>query len=72
MQTRLRCVSTDAAFVLANEADRPDAGHRATPDGLDVVVTYVTKRYPFVVASYAADNGYASDTAAAAVIAGIA
>lgn len=70
-ETRLRCVSPDAAFVVANEADRPDADHRTRPDGADVVITYANKRYPLSVASYAADNGYASATAASAVIASL-
>jgi len=59
----------DAAKVTA-EAQRPgDPDHTARQEGSRVIITYRDKRYPLDVASWAFENGHASDAAAANVIA---
>lgn len=67
-QTRLECVSTEAARKVAAEADQPSQNHRARADGSVVVLSYFNKRYPLDVADWAFQNGHASDEAAANVI----
>ncbi len=70
-ETRLQCVSADAAQKVAIEADHSWDDHHASADGTAVVLTYTDKRYPLDVADWAFQNGYASDAAAADVIGGM-
>jgi len=49
METRLQCVSPDAARAVAMEADLPEQNHRAEAEGSVVVLTYTDKRYPLDV-----------------------
>jgi hypothetical protein len=70
-ETRLECVSPEAAKTVAAEADAPSQNHRARADGSTVVLSYFDKRYPLDVADWAFQNGHASDRAAADVIASL-
>lgn len=73
-ETRLTCVNTAAAAaVVAEHADYPGAGPSNTvhADGRDVVINYYDKRWPLDIADWAAEQGHASDSAAAAVIAAL-
>lgn len=66
----LACVSDDDAATVAAEAYRPgDLCNTARQDGRRVVITYTDKRYPLDIASWAFENGHASDAEAAGVIA---
>ncbi len=67
-ETRLECVSPEAARKVAADADQPSQNHRARADGSAVILTYFDKRYPLDVADWAFQNGHASDGAAANVI----
>lgn len=68
-EIRLECVSPEDAQKVAAEADMPGSSQRATADGSFVVLEYFDKRYPMHVADWAFKAGYASDRAAADVIA---
>ncbi|MFE5140381.1 hypothetical protein ACFRDV_22335 [Streptomyces fagopyri] len=71
-QTRLTCISPEAAAAVVAEANRPgDSDHTVTQDGDQVVIGYFDKRYPLDIADWAGLNGHASDDAAAAVIAAL-
>jgi len=70
-ETRLECVSPEAARKVAAEADAPSQDHRARADGSMVVLSYSDKRYPLNVADWAFQAGHASDRAAADVIASL-
>lgn len=72
--TRLTCLTPgDAEKVIAEHADYFGAGPSNTvrQDGTDVVIDYFDKRWPLDIAEWAAEQGHASDTAAAHVIAGL-
>ncbi|MGW7495395.1 hypothetical protein ACWGKA_13985 [Streptomyces luteogriseus] len=71
-ETRLVCLSeTSAAAVVDEHADYFGAGTSNTvrQDGSHVVIDYFDKRWPLDIADWAAEQGHASDSAAAAVIA---
>jgi hypothetical protein len=69
---RLICVSAEAAAAVVAEATRPgDTVHTVRQDGDQVVIGYLDKRWPLDVADWAGENGHASDSAAARVIASL-
>jgi hypothetical protein len=71
-ETRLTCHTPgDAEMVIAEHADYFGAGPSNTvrQDGADVVITYFDKRWPLDIADWAGEQGHASDSAAARVIA---
>lgn len=71
-ETRLTChTSADAAAVVAEHADYFGAGPSNTvrQDGNHVVIGYFDKRWPLDIAEWAAEQGHATDTDAARVIA---
>jgi hypothetical protein len=73
-ETRLICLSeTSAAAVVGEHADYFGAGPSNTvhQDGTHVVIDYFDKRWPLDIAEWAAEQGHASDSAAAVVIAGL-
>lgn len=73
-QTRLTCLTpNDAEKTVAEHADYFGAGASNTvhQDGADVVIDYYDKRWPLDIAEWAAEQGHATDNAAAAVIAGL-
>jgi hypothetical protein len=73
-EARLACLSEDAAAaVVAEHADYFGAGPSNTvrQDGAVVVIDYFDKRWPLDIAEWAAEQGHASDSAAAGVIAGL-
>ena len=73
-ETRLTCHTHDnAAAVVAEHADYFGAGPSNTirQDGADVVIDYFDKRWPLDIAQWAGEQGHASDSAAARVIAAL-
>lgn len=73
-ETRLTCLSTTSAEAVITEwADYFGAGKSNTvrQDGTHIVIEYFDKRWPLDIADWAAEQGHASDAAAAAVIAGL-
>jgi hypothetical protein len=73
-ETRLTCHSDTAAEAVIDEwADYFGAGKSNTVrrDGTQVVIEYFDKRWPLDIADWAAEQGHASDSATAAVIAGL-
>lgn len=71
---RLACLNTTAAdAVVAEHTDYFGAGPSNTVrrDGAEVVIDYFDKRWPLDVAEWAAEQGHATDSAAAAVIAAL-
>jgi hypothetical protein len=68
----LECVSPEAAATVVAEATRGhDKAHTARRRSRRVIITYTDKRYPRIVIHWAAENGHATDDAAAAVIASL-
>lgn len=70
-ETRLTChTPTDAAAVVAEHADYFGAGPSNTvrQDGAHVVIDYFDERWPLDIAEWAAQQGHATDSAAAGVI----
>jgi hypothetical protein len=73
-ETRLTCLDEKAAEAVVTEhADYFGAGASNTvrQDGAHVVIGFFDKRWPYDIAEWAAEQGHASDSAAAAVIAGL-
>ncbi|MFI1371310.1 hypothetical protein ACH4UY_04770 [Streptomyces longwoodensis] len=71
-ETRLTCLSPEDAAAVVQEATRPgDTTHTVRQEDDVVVIGYVDKRWPLDVADWAGENGHASDSAAARVIAGL-
>jgi hypothetical protein len=73
-ETRLICISPAAAAAVVDEhADYFGAGPSNTvrQDGAHVVIDYFDKRWPLDISEWAAEQGHASDSAAAVVIAGL-
>jgi hypothetical protein len=71
-ETRLTCLSPEHAAAVVEEATRPgDTVHTVRQEGAVVVIGYFDKRWPLDVADWAGENGHASDSAAACVIAGL-
>ncbi|WP_031514813.1 hypothetical protein [Streptomyces sp. NRRL F-5123] len=73
-ETRLQCLTpSDAEMVIAEHADYFGAGPSNTvrQDGATVVIDYFDKRWPLDIAEWAAEQGHASDSAAARVIAAL-
>jgi hypothetical protein len=73
-ETRLTCINeTSAAAVVDEHSDYFGAGASNTvrQDGAHVVIDYFDKRWPLDIAEWASEQGHASDSAAAAVIAGL-
>ncbi|MFF5186438.1 hypothetical protein ACFY30_22125 [Streptomyces sp. NPDC000345] len=71
-ETRLTCLSPKDAAAVVEEGTRPgDTVHTVRQDGATVVIGYFDKRWPLDVADWAAENGHASDSAAARVIAAL-
>jgi len=71
-ETRLTCLTpANAAAVVAEHADYFGAGPSNTvrQDEADVVIEYFDKRWPLDIADWAGEQGHATDSAAAAVIA---
>lgn len=69
-ETRLVCLSPEAAAAVVAEATRPgDPDHTVHQDGAVVVIGYFDKRFPLDVADWAGERGHASDHEAASVIA---
>lgn len=69
-EIRLTCLSPANAAAVVNEATRPgDTTHTVRQDGATVVIGYFDKRWPLDIADWAGDNGHATDSAAAALIA---
>ncbi|MEU3665792.1 hypothetical protein [Streptomyces virginiae] len=69
-ETRLTCISPEAAAAVVAEATRPgDTIHTARQDGAAVVIGYYDPRFPMDVADWAFNNGHAHDADAARVIA---
>ncbi|MGW4663214.1 hypothetical protein [Streptosporangium sandarakinum] len=67
-ETRLRCISREAAAVT-EEATRPgDTIHTVRQDADHVVIGYHDLRWPMDVAEWAHANGHAHDDDAARVI----
>ena len=69
---RLACLSTEgAAAVVAEHDDYFGAGPSNTvrQDGTAVVIDFYDKRWPLDIAEWAGEQGHASDTEAARVIA---
>ncbi|MCX4778130.1 hypothetical protein [Streptomyces sp. NBC_01264] len=68
-ETRLTCISPDAAAAVVDEATRPgDTFHTVRQDGATVVIGYFDLRWPMDVADWAFTNGHAHDADAARVI----
>lgn len=68
-ETRLHCISSEAAAVVVLEATRPgDTTHTVRQEAEHVVIGYADLRYPMDVAEWAHENGYAHDGDAAQVI----
>jgi hypothetical protein len=68
-ETRLRCISPEAAAVVVLEATRPgDTTHTIRQDAEHVVIGYADLRWPMDVAEWAHEHGYAHDGDAAQVI----
>lgn len=73
-EIRLTCLTPDdAAAVVAEHVDYFGAGKSNTvhQDAAHVVIEYFDKRWPLDIAEWAAEQGHASDDAAALVIAGL-
>lgn len=73
-EIRLQCLTpANAAAVVAEHADYFGAGPDNTvrQDGREVVIDYFDKRWPLDIADWAGEQGHASDSAAARVIAAI-
>jgi hypothetical protein len=71
-ETRLTCLTPEDAAAVVEEATRPgDTVHTVRQEGAVVVIGYFDKRWPLDVADWAGENGHASDSAAARVIAGL-
>ncbi|MCF3101461.1 hypothetical protein IPZ58_07690 [Streptomyces roseoverticillatus] len=71
-EIRLTCLTPDAAAAVVDEhAEYFGAGPSNTvrQDGSDVVIDYFDKRWPLDIAEWAAEQGHASDSSAAFVIA---
>jgi hypothetical protein len=71
-EIRLTCLSpADAAMVVAEHANYFGAGPSNTvrQDAADVVIDYFDKRWPLDIADWAGEQGHATDTEAARVIA---
>jgi hypothetical protein len=69
---RLTCLTpNDAAAVVTEHTDYFGAGPSNTvrQDGADVVIAYFDKRWPLDIADWAGEQGHATDSAAAHVIA---
>lgn len=67
-EIRLTCLSPDYAAAVVAEATRPgDTVHTVRQDGTQVVIGCADKWWPLDVADWAGENGYASDSAAAAL-----
>ena len=68
-ETRLTCISPEAAATVVTEATRPgDTIHTVRQDGAQVVIGWHDPRWPMDVAEWAHQNGHAHDTAAARCI----
>mgnify|MGYP007112218497 CR=1 FL=1 len=68
-ETRLACISPDAAAAVVTEATRPgDDVHTVRQDGATVVIGYGSILWPMDVAEWAHENGHAHDDDAARVI----
>lgn len=68
----LRCLDTEAAQRVVNEfpnRDRGGVSNTMSAAGATVVITYVDKRWPLDIADWAGEEGLASDSASARVIA---
>ncbi|MEV5942707.1 hypothetical protein [Streptomyces sp. NPDC051994] len=71
-ETRLVCISAEAAAAVVAEATRPgDSIHTVWQDGATVVIGYQDLRWPLDVADWAGEHGHAHDDDAARVIAGL-
>lgn len=69
-EARLICLDEQHAAAVIEEATRPgDTVHTVRQEGHVVVIGYFDKRWPLDVADWAGENGHASDSAAARVIA---
>lgn len=68
----LDCGTPEDAARVVREASRPgDPDHGVRQDGQRVIITYFDARFACDVADWAFQHGYASDVAAAAVIASL-
>jgi hypothetical protein len=73
-EARLECLpGGHAEMVIAEWVDYFGAGRSNTvrQDGDTVVIGYFDKRWPMDIAEWAAEQGHASDEAAARVIGGL-
>ncbi|MCX5239743.1 hypothetical protein OG824_31540 [Streptomyces prunicolor] len=74
-EARLTCLDEQHAATVVSVAEdalrRIDTVHTIRQDGADVVIGYVDKRWPLDVADWAGEHGHATDSDAAAVIAGL-
>ncbi|MFI5880890.1 hypothetical protein [Streptomyces sp. NPDC051554] len=71
-EARLTCLDEHHAAAVIAEATRPgDTVHTVRQDGADVVISYFDKRWPLDVADWAGQHDHATDSDAAAVIAGL-
>lgn len=71
-QTRLHCISPEAAAAVVAEATLPgDTVHTVRQDGEQVVIGYHDLRFPMDVAEWAHAHGHAHDDHAAQVIANV-
>ncbi|SFK74260.1 hypothetical protein [Streptomyces pini] len=72
--TRLACLSPESAAAVVDEHDAyfgAGPSNTVRQDGNEVVIDYFDKRWPLDVAEWAAEQGHATDSAAAAVIAAL-
>lgn len=71
-EIRLTCLSAESAAAVVEEHDGyfgAGPANTVRQDGSDVVIDYFDKRWPLDVADWAGEQGHASDSAAARVIA---
>lgn len=71
-ETRLTCISPEAAAAVVEEATRPgDTVHTVRQDDAQVVIGFYDPRFPMDVAEWAHVNSHAHDDDAARVIASL-
>jgi lipoate-protein ligase A len=71
-EARLICLDEQHAAAVIEGASRPgDTVHTVRQEGATVVIGYFDKRWPLDVADWAGENGHATDSNAARVIAGL-
>lgn len=71
-EIRLTCISPEAAAAVVQEHDDyfgAGPSNTVRQDGTHVVIGYFDKRWPLDIADWAGEQGHASDSDAARVIA---